>query len=277
MKKIVVTTDLSNGSKAGIRFAMQLQSQINCEIVFYHLVEISKPTSWSNTTYEKFSNGKIEENTAKLKQFVAKIYSAGKRIPAKCSYKVEVGLNAANKIIDFARKINAGYICLSTHGAGNISKIMGTHASKLITHAKTPLIVVPKRYRVKPITRIFYASDFSALGNEIKQLQAFAQPLQVKTKVVHYDYLLHVPENKAKLEAKAKKYIPENTAYTFKKRNMELSLSEHLREDIAKDRPSMVALFTKQDRSWFDKLFSNSQSKEMAFNAQVPLLVFRKG
>jgi hypothetical protein len=35
MKKILVTTDFSNISKAGIRFAIQFASQTPCELIFY--------------------------------------------------------------------------------------------------------------------------------------------------------------------------------------------------------------------------------------------------
>ncbi|URC12061.1 universal stress protein [Flavobacterium sp. B183] len=35
MKKILVATDFSNISKAGIRFAIQFASQTPCELIFY--------------------------------------------------------------------------------------------------------------------------------------------------------------------------------------------------------------------------------------------------
>ena len=49
-----------------------------------------------------------------------------------------------------------------------------------------------------------------------------------------------------------------------------------MRKEIKKEKPSMVILFTKQNRNWYDRLFLSSESADMAFNAQVPLLVFRK-
>ena len=46
MKKILVTTDFSANSKAGVRFAIQLASQIKCELIFYHILETLKSNAW---------------------------------------------------------------------------------------------------------------------------------------------------------------------------------------------------------------------------------------
>lgn len=54
MEKLLVTTDFSTNSKAGIRFALQLQSQSNCSLVFYHAISVSKPTSWSDKSTNPF-------------------------------------------------------------------------------------------------------------------------------------------------------------------------------------------------------------------------------
>lgn len=37
MKRILVTTDFSANSKAGVRFAIQLALQTKCELVFYNV------------------------------------------------------------------------------------------------------------------------------------------------------------------------------------------------------------------------------------------------
>ena len=39
MKKILVTTDFSNASKAGMRFAIQLATQMEVELVFFYCFE----------------------------------------------------------------------------------------------------------------------------------------------------------------------------------------------------------------------------------------------
>jgi len=49
-----------------------------------------------------------------------------------------------------------------------------------------------------------------------------------------------------------------------------------LQEDIRKSRPSMVAMFTKQNRDWFERLFVSSKTAQLGFDTKTPLLVFKK-
>lgn len=276
MEKLLVTTDFSTNSKAGIRFALQMQSQSNCSLVFYHAISVSKPTSWNDKKYKSFQAEKIDENLKNLEDFVTEIGKQSGFKTLNCEYVAETGTETDEMIIRYAKKIKANFICLSTHGAGRIRKILGTNASELITTSPIPVIVVPKSYKTQAITNVFYASDFSSLDKELKAISAFTVPLHLKVDVFHYDYLLHVPENKAKLEKKAAKHENADLHFHFKRQEIELPLSEHLRKEIKKEKPSMVILFTKQNRNWYDRLFLSSESADMAFNAQVPLLVFRK-
>lgn len=276
MEKLLVTTDFSTNSKAGIRFALQLQSQSKCNLIFYHAISVSKPTSWSDKKYKSFQSEKIDENLKNLENFVTDICKQSGFKPLNYECVAETGTETDEMIIRYAKKTKADFICLSTHGAGKIRKILGTNASELITTSPIPVIVVPKTYKTQAITKVFYASDFSSLDKEIKAISAFTLPLDLKVDVFHYDYLLHVPENKVKLEKKAAKYQTAKLNFHFKRQEIELPLSEHLRKEIKKEKPSMVILFTKQNRNWYDRLFLSSESADMAFNAQVPLLVFRK-
>jgi nucleotide-binding universal stress UspA family protein len=44
---LLVTTDFSSNSKAGIRFAIQLAKQTGCHLVFYHVIDRLTPTMWT--------------------------------------------------------------------------------------------------------------------------------------------------------------------------------------------------------------------------------------
>jgi nucleotide-binding universal stress UspA family protein len=277
MKKLLVTTDFSGNSKAGIRFGIQLAEQLNYEVVFLHIIEIIKPTSWSNKRYRNFSESKKTEAGQKLIDFIAAVCRESGFKQGNFRYAVELDMDAKGRIIKHAKKIGASFICMSTHGAGRLQKLFGTTASALITTSPIPVIVVPKGSRVKPLTSLFYASDFAALPHELRLVESFAEHLNTKVMVYHYDYLLHVPENKAKLDRLVNKYKAPNISFRLQKQNVESPLSDHFRHDIAKAKPSLVVLFTKRNRTWFDRLVLPSETAEMAFHSKTPLLVFRKG
>lgn len=276
MLKLFVTTDFSANSKAGIKFALQLQAQTKCELVFYHVVEIMKPTSWNDIRYKLFAKQKIADFTEKLIAFVSNVKGEDYKAKGAIAYKVEIGTSIDQMVIQGAKKSKANFICMATKGAGRIQKLFGTNASAMINNSPIPVIVVPSGYKSKAISTIFYASDFAALGPELKKLQSFSASTQAKIKVFHYDYLLHVPENKTKLEKTAAKYATKGLSFEFRRQEIEFSLAAHLKKDIQKEKPDLVVLFTKQNRKWFDRLFPSSEAQEMAFNTKLPLLVFRK-
>ena len=62
MTKILVTTDLSANSKAGIRFAAQLALKTGADLVFYNVIGVMKPTSWSDKKYKSYAEVQIMES-----------------------------------------------------------------------------------------------------------------------------------------------------------------------------------------------------------------------
>lgn len=276
MDKIVVTTDFSTASKAGIRFALQLQLQANFELTFYHAIEILKPTSWNDEKYKKFAAETIAEKKEKLIAFVTEIGKDSGHSTANHQYFVEIGTKVSEQVISHAKKIKASFICMSTTGAGAFGRLFGTNASSLIFTSTVPLLVVPKSYRTTAISSLFYASDFSSLTTELRKVQAFAEKVNAKIEVYHYGYLLDLAENKNKFIKKAEGFKSANTTFNFIKQEVDHTLSECLAKDIPKVKPSLLVLFTKQNRGWFDRLFPSGTSADVAFKAKVPMLIFQK-
>src|SRR5690349_2973983 len=91
-KKILVTTDLSVGSKAGIRFAIQLAKQTGFSIIYYNAIEIDQPTRWSDTQFNSYVMDEITKGVRALDKFVKGIYKNEGVKPGKYQLVVqEVG------------------------------------------------------------------------------------------------------------------------------------------------------------------------------------------
>ena len=73
MKKILVTTDFSDKSKAGLYFAIQLFTQNKCELTFLNVHHIPTPTAWNIVRIEEYQKEQTGIIQAKLKNFVEKI------------------------------------------------------------------------------------------------------------------------------------------------------------------------------------------------------------
>lgn len=166
---------------------------------------------------------------------------------------------------------------MSTRGGGVADKFMGTNASSLITTSSVPLIVVPHTYRMKPLKSILYASDLEKIGTELKSVEKFATAFDASIAVYHYNYLFEEEEEvKSKLNKIADKYSSGKVSFHFRKFYAEQTLLSHLQEDIRKSKPSIITMFTKQNRSWFERLFISSKTAEFGFDTKTPMLVFRK-
>ncbi|MBP4139201.1 universal stress protein [Flavobacterium geliluteum] len=264
MKKILVTTDFSDISKAAIRFAIQFASQTPCELLFY------------NADNSSHSDHKKNEQENKLKKFILAIYKTTKKQADKVRFIVENHVHVDKGIIAYAQKCNADFICINTSGPGIFNHLIGTTASKLITTSPIPLLVIPYTYRMKPIDLLLYASDITRIGVELPWVKKIAALFDANITVHHYNEFIDQGDFKNDFNTISQNYQSDKVSFYFKKLNIEFSLLNHLQVDLRKLKPSILVMFTKQNRDWFERHFLSSKTKEFGFDTNVPILVFRK-
>lgn len=269
MKKLLVTTDFSSISRAAIRFAIQFAAQTPCELIFY---------SVNTKTFEDSIDNYYKKTTQdyKLKKFILSIYKTTKKEPAKVEFVTENHTHVDQAIIACAQKCHVDFICINTSGPGIFNQLTGTTATKLITTSPIPLLVIPYNYRRKPIQLLLYASDLAKPGVELPFVKKFAALFAADVAVYHYDELLDQGNFKEDFNTIAQNYQSDKVSFNFKKLNIEYSLLNHLEVDIRTIRPSIVVMFTKQNRDWFERHFLSSKTKEFGFDTHTPILVFRK-
>ena len=276
MEKILVTTDFSTNSKAGMRFAIQLASQHKFELTFFHSYYVMKPTSWSDATFAAYEKKEADKIQKKLNQYVVSVYksigTASKNV--KCVVSSSVFTDSNISEYAFANKFS--FICISTRGAGKLKKIFGTNTSNLINNSIVPVIAVPHTYRTGKITNILYASDLDNLENELKKVVDFAKPLKSKVELLHFNSPLDLITDSKIIETAVKKFSKYDVKLHLENANPVNTLISNIESAIQKSKPSMLIMFTQQNRSFFQKIFLSSKSSEYSFNAKVPLLVFNK-
>ena len=273
---ILVTTDLSQNSKAGVRFAIQLAAQTQSKLVFYHVSELLTPTSWSKEEAIQFVDTIIKTGEEQLNAFLDAIYALFPAMSLKHESVVESGTDVDNAIINYAKKINADFICMSTHGGGVLDKIVGTNASTLVSRSPIPVIVVPRDYHKKRIDKIGYASDYAHLDDEMSIVQAFAVALNAQLDVYHFNYNVHDTHIKTDFEKIKTKYASKKTFFHTPEICLEYSLVEHLQRMIDKEKPSILVMFTEQKDNWLERFFIESKTVDMSFGSKVPLLTMPK-
>ncbi len=273
---ILVTTDLSHNSKAGVRFAIQLAAQTHSTLVFYHVIELLTPTSWNKEEAMQFVDTTLKTGEAQLNTFLEVIYALSPAMSLKYESVVELGTDVDNSIINYAKKINADFICMSTHGGGMLEKIVGTNASTLVSVSPIPVIVVPSNYHKKRIDKIGYASDFAHIGQEMPIVEAFAASLTAQLDVYHFNYNVHDTHIKTVFEKIKAKYASRKIFFHTPEICLEYSLVEHLQRMVEKEKPSILVMFTEQKDNWLERFFIESKAVDMSFSSRVPLLTLPK-
>ncbi|MBC7866475.1 MAG: universal stress protein [Gloeobacteraceae cyanobacterium ES-bin-316] len=276
MKKILVPTDFSEKSKAAFLFAIQLASQDNYKLTFLHVLHIPTPIAWNVVRIDEYEKGQIIAAEARLNIFVENVY-AGLNIPlsnVECIVKSSLFPEAV--IGEYAEKNLFDFICISTRGAGTLHRILGTNTGNLINHSAIPVIAVPHLYKTTAITSILYASDLDHYEKEISRVIAFAKPLKATLELLHLTTVLENTAELMDIEKAVAKIDAYNVEFSLIPRDPSESLITDIETAIEKTKPSMMVMFTEQNRSWIDKIFLSSKSAEYSFDAKVPLLAFNK-
>lgn len=276
MKKIVVTTDLSKSSKAGLRFAIQLASQYEVKLIFFHAIELLVPTRWNDVKAKIHMDEEIGLETRKLRNFVTQTYKECKRRPGKFDCVVRYGAPVSRAVLEYASEIHANYICMSTRGAGRWKRLIGTHTSAVIMRSSIPVFAIPKNYRASSIKEILYASDFGALKRELRTVNQFARELDSSVSVVHYDYFVDPKATRTAFNRITNQPGLSGIRFHLAKFNWEKSVSWHLGKSVKKFQADLLALFTDHKRPWLQRALEGSRSAEASFDVLKPLLVYPK-
>ncbi len=276
MQQILVTTDLSDNSKAGIYFAIRYARQTGAGLIFIHIYQVLRATTWSEDQYQHFIERNRESMSEDLSAFIASTYRSLGEPLINYQTVVHHNLDTVAGIIQSARDYQCDYICISTRGAGMLKKLFGTNTGKLIINSGIPVLCIPSSWQPAPVTRILYASDMKNHEEELRHIVAFAQPLEAKVDMLHL--YLH-PELMAGKEEAAQQ-ITEAAGYNvtlhYEQRNIDRSIVAEMDAAILKYKPDLLAMFTNQDRTFFERVFLSSNTEAYSFRTQIPLLTFNK-
>jgi nucleotide-binding universal stress UspA family protein len=269
MYKILVPTDFSPAAGVAVKFAFELSKNFNeAELTIFHTIEVSDVGSGVVHEVEDIL---IKEAEAELKS-TAKMIAGNTTTGVHVQYDLVMG-SFSEEIKKKCRGKEADLIIMGTKGAGGIEKIMlGSNATRVMEETtECPVLVIPENTPISPIKRIVYASDLEGLKDEAAIVIAFAKLLNA-----HVD-ILHITENKEELQdidpiKKAYELVLQHnySAISFNQA-YSLDILEGIESYVHETKAGMVAMFSRR-KSFFERLFDKSYTREMAFHTHTPLL-----
>jgi nucleotide-binding universal stress UspA family protein len=150
IQNILATTDLSNESIAGVRYAVALAEKVGTAVALLHVVEFPSPSPMPGmrTVTLSLQNSKIAEHArARLKTLA--------RRESKGDLKLTPILRSGNSfygIITTARERAADLIVIATHGYTGAKRVLlGSTTERVVRHAPCLVLTVPARATPKRI------------------------------------------------------------------------------------------------------------------------------
>jgi nucleotide-binding universal stress UspA family protein len=145
IKKILAPSDLSELSKTGVRYAVELAEVIRATVTLYHAVDYDILTrhgqrSTAPDTFQPPDEHFVERYKIALAKFLMDCLST-LASSVKVDQKVELG-NPDTSIVELAKAEAYDLIVMSTHGKTGFRMSVGSVTEKVVQTAPCPVLSI---------------------------------------------------------------------------------------------------------------------------------------
>jgi nucleotide-binding universal stress UspA family protein len=133
--KILYPTDFSTMGQTALEMATSLARDQGASLVIVHVEE--QPMAYGGG---EFYYGIDEPNREEIKRMLAEVVPADPAVPYE--HRLMIG-SPATAIVEMARRENAQFIVMGTHGRTGLSRLlMGSVAEEVVRKAECPVLIV---------------------------------------------------------------------------------------------------------------------------------------
>lgn len=274
MQKILVPTDFSNDSLKAAGYAAEIAQKSGATLILLHVIE---PTM-NMATMQKDSSGKkvLEKRTIQLNlaiQTIMEVYPGIKIKPYLSGGKV------IPSILEYAEKKKVDLIVMGTKGATGLKKIfIGSVTAGAISKTKIPVLTVPASYELKePNVILFTTNQFEKHKELLNKIVALAKLFSAEIHVVVFkeadgnedaDYIYNEEQLNDYLHF-LKEAFPDIAfnGVLLEGKDFEMAIDRYINQNEG----DVVTMVT-YPKSFFEKVFQKSVTKQMAFHSTTPIL-----
>lgn len=283
MKKILFPTDFSENAQNAYTYALHLAEKLNANITTLHAyIPIEVPANvMAHTVGELTKMQEMEEweNYGKAAKEMHEKAVTEQLEQVEVNHRMEEG-SAVEVVLRTSIEEEADLIVMGTKGAsGLLGSLIGSNTALVIEEAPVPVLAIPHNVAYRPIQKIAIATDFYKLQQDaIAKAIEYAELFNAELHCIHVD-VAHNPlisERMAKLcsdFADTPKLSFEVLDVEDSKGNVE-DVLETIDKYVKEKNVDMLVMQTHK-RTFFQKLFSVSYTKKMAFHTDIPLLTFK--
>ncbi len=171
LQKILATTDFSNESQAGVRYAVALAEKLKASVTLLHVIEPpSRMSGMESVILAREDSEMVDLARTQLTTLAKREVKGDVAVTAS----VRTG-KAFHEINTAAREGTADLIVIATHGYSGVKRVLlGSTAERVVRHAPCPVLTVPAREQPKrsgktppfKLKKILVPIDFSTLSKD---------------------------------------------------------------------------------------------------------------
>ncbi|MEO8413205.1 MAG: universal stress protein [Ginsengibacter sp.] len=264
MKTILIATDFSGASRNAALYALALAKEIDANIYLVNSYKVSQPAAGLQLGVSRYDV--MMQTDKRLLDEASQLDPENKRMEIVCDEG-----EPAPTILKLAMEKSADFIVIGMKGSGkNIKKIFGSTATTLAQTCNIPVIIVPEKAGYTTPKKLVYATDAVVPGSTI--------PVELKEVTTLFDsrlFVVKVVNDNSECQSDTNTAIPHdesgNSQVTFKyvvDTDINRALDKFTRRHAA---DMLVMMPHKHD--WLEKLFKKSETKEMIFHTNIPILI----
>jgi nucleotide-binding universal stress UspA family protein len=273
MKTIIVPTDFSdaanNALKAAKSIAIKTKASIHLAnfyslpVADYSYPDISMPAEILEQIRKAAIEG-VDKISAELREEGFTVEST-----------IGMGM-VADEIADLAKDIKPDLIVMGTTGASGIAnKLLGSNAAHVMQNTVYPILLVPQHCICDKIFNIVYLDELKEDDTAVlSKLFAFAGAMNVENiKILNVNTgFFFKPINEHLM-------IQLDRAFGLEKIKLETVDGSDVKEGIdhyLENHHVDLLVMSTHKKSFLERLFSKSNTNEMAMYGKIPLLVYHK-
>jgi nucleotide-binding universal stress UspA family protein len=145
LRKILVPLDGSEWSFRAAKYAIKIAKLANTEIVCVHAVVSLPSTAYANVHAGVLIPRYMEEAKKEVQKWYDEVSAIAKKagVVRLSAETILDAFSVADAIITYAERSNVDLIVIGTKGRTGLKKfVLGSVASGVISHAKSPVLVV---------------------------------------------------------------------------------------------------------------------------------------
>lgn len=276
MKKILCPVNFTGTALNALEYACNLANIHKGILTLFHVV--------TNDEYnEMLQNGAgdlsdhIERGTLETDQKLNSLCNEISKSYSDIICRKEIGYGSLSvSVNEFARGGKYDLIVMGNDGVADITEAMdGSSVIKVAEQAPCPVLCVPFQAEFQGLQKVVYGTEFRKTDREaLHHLILLLEPVGSYIDVVHYfdsGKRDEKEENEFRME-NLKSYL-NYKKIRYHLRKTEGSIRLDLDNFMQEVKGEMLVMITHQ-RGFFERVFQNSNTKNMSYFAEYPILIY---